>query len=654
MSDGIANSLEGFDPLSEAVNVGGTERALFEEATKRVVLNILRSYTGYYDVFSELIQNSLDAIDDKRNQNHLSYKPRLIIEIDLSERLLRVTDNGAGMSLDQFKYCFRPNVSFKKRREGRGHKGVGATFLAYNYDFIRLQSKRDGRKFSACLVQGRHWAEDVGGAVPRPVFREGMFECEALNDEESGTSVEIKLSSYRPNLSWLGATSASQWYDVLRLKTPLGGIYLHTPDRGVELDGKIYVTDPAGSRTSKSFSRPEYFYPHDIPNLHKVKSINEIEERIGAISGDPAQRLQRLGEDYKRLDAVWEIWQNEQIIEHPVLSRNLTDDQKELIGRHRIYIYGCFASTAKSWGDFQLNYLKIRKSPLVLGGGMQLASDFMTQGDPMVIPLTSTIGYQNNTHIVLHLIDGNPDMGRKVFQPEIKAVADELSRRVVDVFKGYLSLMREDTGAPSGKASNALFAYKMAQIQYQTSNPLDFNAKGQRVALSSIPQKEQDVIALFHELLGAQLVRGYEVLATSEHERYDSIIRTNYTAEENYSKNELLGVNETEIGLGQSDPKVLEYKVDLDGLVADIESEKKFIKDVDLLVCWSMGTVYKDSFAVTSFLWDQEGSRRAFFGTTHALWREREKVLEIICLQDLLRYILDPQAVSGEQKVRFR
>jgi nitrogen fixation/metabolism regulation signal transduction histidine kinase len=108
-------SLDGFDPLSEAVAVGATERALFEDATKRVVLNILRSYTGYYDVFSEVTQNALDAIDERRASARGAYSPRLVIEIDMSDRLLRVTDNGIGMTLEQFRYCFRPNVSFKKR-----------------------------------------------------------------------------------------------------------------------------------------------------------------------------------------------------------------------------------------------------------------------------------------------------------------------------------------------------------------------------------------------------------------------------------------------------------------------------------------------------------------------------------------------------------
>jgi hypothetical protein len=57
------NRLDGFDPLGESLGESAQDRPLFEEATKRIVSNILKSYTSYFDVFSELIQNSLDAID---------------------------------------------------------------------------------------------------------------------------------------------------------------------------------------------------------------------------------------------------------------------------------------------------------------------------------------------------------------------------------------------------------------------------------------------------------------------------------------------------------------------------------------------------------------------------------------------------------------
>lgn len=647
-------TLTGFDPLNEAVGAGSTERQVFEDATKRVVINILKSYTGYYDVFSETLQNSLDALDEKHRIAGSDYIPKLWISIDIGQQIFRIVDNGVGMTLGQFRYCFRPNVSFKKRREGRGNKGVGATFIAYNYDNIKIQTKRDGSEFCVVLGQGRNWAEDSTGSVPRPTFVQTAADSSELLAEESGTAIEISIGSRRPSLSWLGATNAWQWFQALAVKTPLGGIYLHTPERRPHLRGTLIVRDISGTETKYDFERPEYLYPHELQNLNKVKSVAEIEGRISELRGDPAQRLQKIGEEYRRLDAVWEVWTNDNIISHPQLSRNLSEDQKELIGRHRIYIYGCFVSTAKSWTEYQSTYLKIRKTPYLISGGLQLASDYMVQGDPFVIPLTSTIGYQNNTHIVLHLVDGNPDMGRKVFQPEIKAVADELSRRVVDVFKGYLALMCEDTGTPGTKASGELWNFKIKQIEYRKAHALEFSIDGRKIALKSMPQQEKDVVALFHELLGAELIRGYKILSTNEHERYDCIFFTDFNPTDKWSRDLLLGVSKSEAGFGESEPKVLEYKMDLDGLIADFESEKKYPKDVDLLICWSMGNDYRDSFTMTSFLYDEEGSIRYFFGATHALYKEREKVLEIICLSDLINYCRDPEAVSGEQKVKFR
>ena len=44
--------------------------------------------------------------------------------------------------LDEVKYFLRPNVSFKTGTDLRGHKGVGATFLAYGYSSFSVQTKQ--------------------------------------------------------------------------------------------------------------------------------------------------------------------------------------------------------------------------------------------------------------------------------------------------------------------------------------------------------------------------------------------------------------------------------------------------------------------------------------------------------------------------------
>jgi hypothetical protein len=58
MTDASYGDIEGFDPLS--FDASDTETAkILDEQSRRIVVNILKSYTGYFDLFSELIQNSL-------------------------------------------------------------------------------------------------------------------------------------------------------------------------------------------------------------------------------------------------------------------------------------------------------------------------------------------------------------------------------------------------------------------------------------------------------------------------------------------------------------------------------------------------------------------------------------------------------------------
>ena len=93
------------------------------------------SYTGWYDLLSELIQNALDAIDHRKRRES-DYSPKLWIKIDLQTNSISVTDNGIGFSREHFQYFLAPMVSFKSKTD-RGQKGVGATYLAYGFNFFR-------------------------------------------------------------------------------------------------------------------------------------------------------------------------------------------------------------------------------------------------------------------------------------------------------------------------------------------------------------------------------------------------------------------------------------------------------------------------------------------------------------------------------------
>ena len=130
---------ESFDPLKAKYD--GNEEVVIK-AIKREISNILNSYVGWFDPFCELIQNSLDAID-KRRELQDQFNPLIQIFISLKNNSITVTDNGIGFNESEYRKFLAPNFSFKTGHNTRGHKGVGATYLAYGFNFFQIATKSD-------------------------------------------------------------------------------------------------------------------------------------------------------------------------------------------------------------------------------------------------------------------------------------------------------------------------------------------------------------------------------------------------------------------------------------------------------------------------------------------------------------------------------
>ncbi|MFY9744274.1 MAG: hypothetical protein WAK21_19905, partial [Candidatus Sulfotelmatobacter sp.] len=70
--------LDGFDPLAEDDSTTSVALSqIFEVSRKREVQNILKSYTGTFDLFSELLQNSLDAVQARQRLGAAGYEPHV-------------------------------------------------------------------------------------------------------------------------------------------------------------------------------------------------------------------------------------------------------------------------------------------------------------------------------------------------------------------------------------------------------------------------------------------------------------------------------------------------------------------------------------------------------------------------------------------------
>jgi hypothetical protein len=655
----VAIEIEGFDPLSFDASDSETTKML-DEQSRRIVNNILKSYTGYFDLFSELIQNALDATEAKAREAGASYAPKIWIDIDIENSRIRVTDNGIGMTPQQLKYFAKPNVSFKPIKEYRGQKGVGATFLAYGFSLIRVHTRKDDAPHSILLRQGRQWAQDQSDTVPRPRLERDPFTLPHVPGGEDGTSVEVVVggtSGERPRrFDWLGARTARQWIDVLRIKTPLGGVYIGTGHSAPTVC--VIVRDSTGSTTTETVVKPEYFWPHEIPNI-KVAEVVELEGALAKIEGSGEDRNAKLDSKYKRLDCLYQIYSTDQLLsEDWWFSKTLDEEQRALVRQHQVVVYSAFLRSAKMWGDLNDEVFGLYKNQRLIKGGLQLASDFMVQGDASIIPLTSTIGYQANSHVVVHFTDGSPDMGRKAFQPELEETAKRISVQCVNIFKRYLNYLKPDTGAVAVTPDRELHEWKKSQETYRDKNALSFKNENGRIALISAPQQEQDVIALFHELVGLGVVRGLEFLATSQSDRYDSLYFLNYPDEDwiRFSKT----ANPLGVGSGltlpyHSEPRVLEYKFDLDALVRDFSTESKFPKHIDLAICWQATKQFKERYFLNSLLIGDEGATRLTFGSTHQAFAagSSQPEFEVVILEDLLRYLQSPTEEEARQRLRY-
>ena len=308
------------------------------------------------------------------------------------------------------------------------------------------------------------------------------------------------------------------------------------------------------------------------------------------------------------------------------------------------------------WTEFNDDILGLRKNQRIIHGGLQIASDFMAQGDLSVIPLTSAIGYQANAHIIVHFTDGNPDMGRKVFQPELTQLAETLAVRTVNAFRRFLQYVRPDTGSQiSSTPDKEVHDWKRTQEEFRDRNPLSISVEGKSLPYVSIPQQEQDAIALFHGLIGVGVLRGFRFLGTSQSDRYDSVFFMNYTDADKVlfdTKTNRLGVNRSFSLPYMTEPKILEYKFAFSSLVADFEKENKFSKHIDFVVCWSAGDRFKERFYLQPLLVGDEGSSRQIFGATHQVFSvgaQETPAFELLILEDLIAWLQDP---AGERRTR--
>lgn len=644
-----------WDPLEAA---SATDKDVLASAKKREIKNILKSYVSNYDPFSELIQNAMDAVE-KRASVDEKFTPIIKIVINLKENSVEVVDNGTGFEQLEFRSFLAPNISFKSGARSRGNKGVGVTYIAYGFNDLIVRTKNKHFSFQGKLRRGREWIEDISGTVSRPIVEKETSSSEAFDAIEQGTSFKITFSGnhVRPsNLSWYQAQTPEQWLYLLLVKTPLGAINLPSLC-SANVECHISVVSKSGIREEFSNVDARYKYPHlEIKASHQLSKIVETQTKAIKQHKDPS----KAAEKYKKSNGLYEVYDTDKLKD----VASLNADQVQLLEKFKTTGYGYFVYSTEVWDHLNDKKAKLRKGLRILRGGLQIACNGMPQGELITIPLTKSIGHQNQTHVIVHFDGAEPDLGRKGFQPELEELAEALSVGIVRQLSARRhEFLKSDSGAQADIDKEIKVHDWLKSLErHEEDNPLQLNSKKfflptRKISVSCIPQTEQDVVSLFNQLLAGGVIRGIRLLSTSQISQYDGVFR--FVAEEPLSnlvfdeKDNPLGVYEESLTkVYKTQPKVIEYKFNLDGLIREFESGYKHENDIDLAVFWEMGAEYKKEYEVLSYLDFEHTHRRPHHGLTHKLTSANSN-FEVVCLKELFQLLNEPESAQVFQKENY-
>jgi len=382
------------------------------------------------------------------------------------------------------------------------------------------------------LEHGRSWLEDTSNIVSRPKVQTVAPSHSAFQSIDRGTTFTLKLTgdAIRPrSLQYFIAKTADVWMCLLRAHTPLGGIYLHgdkPPTISVELE---VVGGKPSSTTVARLQSPRYLYPHEV--LGRTADLREfLKDQAARV--EKGVDVSKVPPKFSNLNGVWGVWTKDEILSNtsPIKPR-LEETEKELLSELglQIYVFMCYSTDL--WDDYNDNKLGLRKHGRILSGGLQQATKHMPQGQPVTIPLTNNIGFQNITHVTVHFQNAEPDLGRKGFQPEHTRLAEKLSVSAVTAFRHYYDrLLRKNTGAPALMQAVKLEKWIEEQKEHEKLCPLSITGKGlfapeEELPIRSLPIVEQDVVALFNQMLSAGLIRGMQLLSSSQFNQYDGLYR---------------------------------------------------------------------------------------------------------------------------------
>ena len=605
---------------------------------RSLVSGVLESYNSNYDFLAEALQNAVDAVEDAKLHD-LRGPFEIRVTVNLRDNSVSVLDTGIGMTESDLARVLAPHVSLKSddaiiQRRGtqhsyRGYKGVGLTLLAYGTDNLSLHSRREGSDPTALRMRyGNAWARGDRREYAMVDKEEGHS---PLHDVRRGTFIRLRFSESTRPKSLAGLTARPKaWSAILRTRTAVGQVLIGRPSV-LDIKVTLNVIGTNGNEHSEEID-PRFLFPHKVVRSPDFRFLDVLEYY------DRHPEHSEIPLPYTRQDGVYLFWDTDRIrSEYLDQERARYRDQ---LDTYNPTLYAFVPYQSSVWGEIN-ELLSESKARTYLAPGLVLAINRQRMADRFPLSVTRYETFSRNVFVAVHFDNAPPDQGRKTVQDEILDTARAAANRAVQYLAKQRSFLRPTGEAPSPQQRRVELEkgdWEFNVRQHQGQFPLHIPP----VAYESEPRTEQDVIGLFHQLSALGLFPGIRFLATSQSQTYDSLVYFRCSTAMSGLK-----ASESKLGLapsvlGDSDTfetrrLTLEYKNNLDSLIADIEDESrpKQYRHIDVCVCWG---VIQESFAgyELSSVGSENVDQRRYPGSTHFLQKDGDShKLEVIMLSTI-------------------
>lgn len=586
-------NLEGYEFLKETVST----KRLQTEAR-----NILDSYSHTWDILAESLQNSVDAIEQNRKANSNSVALIQIV-FNAALRSIEVSDTGIGMSPEQVKSVLAPHQGDKRGKGLRGEKGVGLSFIMFLTNRFRLETYNGEYTTSFEIHRANDWANGtesqplkfVNVSLTKPQTFQGSSTYTRIWAEQipvAKDSGEDVFEYTKPRLKY-----------VLRTKTAIGNTYpLFKSGERPPVDIKVQLRFIDNTAFQEDFEDLPYSFaaPNSLLKSRDVLDWDEFKDRIVQGKKPQLKGLVHVG------TAISES--GKAVKWYTFISQRPTFDEIS-----------------------EVNNLQTSETKDV-DSGIYLSTRGMPTGIRLTPPRTQQAAYWPSFFILLEYDDLRLDMGRKFVGGR---VAQMLTKVASSIFNQHVNAIPRLTTKASDPFNGLETDVSIEEIKNQVSNTPDLGLS--RVPYLKTPIGEQGVVAIFHELVGAGLLKGYRTQRSSSYERYDAYI--NYKPDPSVTASSV----KRNIPEGRSYNIFTEFKFEAgQSLLSDFDVRKR-PRDFRLLICWTLNeSVFRENEIEVQ---EVELTETVFHGATHKLIFPNsygfgaENTLHVIVLKDLIEIL---------------